>query len=122
MFRNSVDRPNLFYEVKPKPPGATELADDIAGWIRANFPRGESGIVYVLTRKDAEAAATELSARGIACAAYHADMDPATRLGVYTAWAEGRLQVIAATIAFGMGECAERADLTLLPPFFSSCV
>ncbi|KAL4519136.1 hypothetical protein Ndes2526A_g00239 [Nannochloris sp. 'desiccata'] len=84
IFRNSIDRPNLFYEVKPKPPTAVELLDDIASWIKWNFPSGESGIVYCLTRKDAESTAEELSQRGIACAAYHADLDPSRRMSCHT--------------------------------------
>jgi ATP-dependent DNA helicase Q1 len=103
IFRNSIDRPNLFYEVKPKPATATELLNDIASWIKGNFPNGESGIVYCLTRKDTESTAEELSQRGIACAAYHADLDPAVRMSCHTSWAEGTLQVVVATIAFGMG-------------------
>lgn len=103
VFRSSIDRPNLFYEVKSKPSTAAELADDIATWIKSNFPAGDSGIVYCLTRKDTESTAGELSQRGIACAAYHADMDATTRMSVHTAWSEGSLQVIVATVAFGMG-------------------
>lgn len=109
IFRNSIDRPNLFYEVKPKPPTAVELLDDIASWIKWNFPSGESGIVYCLTRKDAESTAEELSQRGIACAAYHADLDPSRRMSCHTSWSDGSLQVIVATVAFGMG--VSKADV-----------
>ena len=94
VFRSSIDRPNIFYEVKQKPATPAELNDDIATWIKSNFPAGESGIVYCLTRKDTEMTAGELSQRGIACAAYHADMDAGTRMAVHTAWAEGNLQVL----------------------------
>jgi ATP-dependent DNA helicase Q1 len=103
VFRNSIDRPNLFYQVKAKPNTATALLDDIATWIKSNFPSGESGIVYCLTRKDAETTADELSQRGIICAAYHADLDIARRMACHTSWAEGGIQVIVATVAFGMG-------------------
>jgi ATP-dependent DNA helicase Q1 len=108
-FRASVDRPNLFYEVKPKPAKAEELADDLAGWILANFPPGRggrpgaSGIVYVLTKKDAEGVAAELRARGVSCAAYHADVEPAARLALHARWAAGEVQLMAATTAFGLG-------------------
>jgi len=109
VFRNSINRLNLFYEVKSKPSTTVELLNDIASWIKRNFPSGESGIVYCLTRKDAESTAEELSQRGIACAAYHADLDPARRMSCHTSWADGSLQVIVATVAFGMG--VSKADV-----------
>lgn len=102
-FKNSVDRPNLFYEVKPKPASPAALADDMATWIKRNYPAGDSGIVYCLTRKDTETLAEELRQRGIACAAYHADMDPQDRMAVHHAWADSSLQAITATVSFGMG-------------------
>ncbi|KAL4440297.1 hypothetical protein ABPG75_003298 [Micractinium tetrahymenae] len=102
-FRSSINRPNLFYEMKPKPASGADLVKDIAGFVSGNYPDGESGIVYVLTRKDAETLAEELRGLGISCAAYHADLDAAVRESVHRRWSQGRLQVICATIAFGMG-------------------
>ncbi|PSC67654.1 mediator of RNA polymerase II transcription subunit 34 isoform X1 [Micractinium conductrix] len=102
-FRSPVNRPNLYYEVVPKPAGAADLVADVAAWITANYPGGDSGIVYVLTRKDAEGLAEELRGAGLSCAAYHADLDPGHRESVHQQWSAGDLQVIVATIAFGMG-------------------
>eukprot|EP00887_Chlorella_sp_A99_P002461 scaffold10.g2461.t1 len=104
LFRRSVDRPNLFYEVRDKPASAEALLSEMAAWISTNFPDGESGIVYVLTRKDAENVAAELrSTHGLAAAHYHAEMEPEVREAVHRRWAAGELQAIVATIAFGMG-------------------
>eukprot|EP00884_Botryococcus_braunii_P011001 jgi/Botrbrau1/19902/Bobra.0059s0023.2 len=102
VFRSCVNRPNLFYEVREKPAEAAGLADEISSWIRHLYP-GEPGIVYALTRKDCETLAADLQHRGIACAYYHADMDPGQRGHAHQRWAAGDLQVICATIAFGMG-------------------
>ncbi|KAL4856450.1 Mediator of RNA polymerase II transcription subunit 34 [Chlorella vulgaris] len=102
-FKSSINRPNLFYEVRAKPAGAKELVADIAAWVTSNYPGGESGIVYVLTRKDAESLAQELRDAGVSCQAYHADMEGGWREAVHQQWSQGKVQVIVATIAFGMG-------------------
>lgn len=101
-FQASINRPNLFYEVVRKPATNDELVKDIASWIQTHFNRS-SGIVYVLTRKDAEEFARSLKATGISAEAYHADMDPDKRLGLQAAWYDGSLLVMVATVAFGMG-------------------
>ena len=55
--------------------------------------------------QDAEAVAEELRQRhGLACAHYHADMDPGQREGVHQRWSQGRVQILVGTVAFGMGE------------------
>ncbi|KAK9830588.1 hypothetical protein WJX81_002230 [Elliptochloris bilobata] len=102
-FQSSVDRPNLFYEVLPKPVAAEDAAGALVAWVHQHFPVGESGIVYCLTRKDTEALAAELCQKGLPSAHYHADMDPSERMRVHYDWTQGKIQVIVATIAFGMG-------------------
>ncbi|GAB4814163.1 hypothetical protein N2152v2_001209 [Parachlorella kessleri] len=103
VFRGSINRPNLYYEVVPKPATAEAVSQDLSGWIQSNYAQGESGIVYCLTRKDCEALAGQLSVRGISCMHYHADMDPEARQQAHSMWSQGHVQVIVATIAFGMG-------------------
>ncbi|KAG2491389.1 hypothetical protein HYH03_010180 [Edaphochlamys debaryana] len=103
LFRASVNRPNLFYEVRTKPGSPAEASAAIVAWIREHYPRGDSGIVYCLTRKDCEAVAAELAAGGVSARHYHADMEPGPREAAHTGWSQGRVQVMVATIAFGMG-------------------
>ncbi|KAL3130511.1 hypothetical protein ABBQ38_15564 [Trebouxia sp. C0009 RCD-2024] len=102
-FSASINRPNLLYEVRAKPKAAAEQIEYIVDWMAATYPNGESGIVYCLTRKDTEQVAAELAQHGIACGCYHADMDPVRRESVHMQWSSGQLQLIVATIAFGMG-------------------
>ncbi|DBA93778.1 hypothetical protein WJX82_009492 [Trebouxia sp. C0006] len=102
-FSASVNRPNLIYEVHAKPKAAPDQMQYMVDWISANYPHGDSGIVYCLTRKDTEQVAGELSQRGLACGCYHADMDAQDRQTCHMQWSTGRLQLIVATIAFGMG-------------------
>lgn len=108
VFRKSINRPNLYYEVVQKPSGKTSkgadaIIEDMSTWIRFNFENNESGIIYCLTKKDVENVATELQCFDVSCGTYHADMDLLDRETVHKSWMEGDLQVIVATIAFGMG-------------------
>ena len=108
-FRNSVDRPNLQYEVSLKPPGADDSHQAIFDAIEERFS-GQPGIVYCFSKKEAEALATFLQRKGLRAKFYHADMElygasagRSGRMEVYAEWSDGRVQVIVATIAFGMG-------------------
>lgn len=97
-FTSSFNRPNLYFEVRPK--GKTmhaEIAEFIA-------PRaGQSGIVYCLSRKDCENMAAHMQAQGFACDFYHAHVPTSQRATVQQRWYNNELQFICATIAFGMG-------------------
>jgi len=103
LFRKSINRPNLFYEVAHKPGSADAQVALILDWIHHHYGAGDSGIVYCLTQKDTEAMATKLQAAGLSAGCYHANMDPAERQWVHSQWSVGALQIITATIAFGMG-------------------
>lgn len=72
-----------------KPKTAPEQVQYIVDWISSNYPEGESGIVYCLTRKDTEQLAVELSQHGLSCGCYHADMDPHQREAVHMQWSSG---------------------------------
>ncbi len=97
-FKSSFNRPNLFYEVRPK----TKLIDkEIIKYIKAN--PGKSGIIYCLSRKKVEELAEVLQANDINARAYHAGMDSATRSATQDDFLMEQIDVIVATIAFGMG-------------------
>lgn len=76
-------------QVHTKPKNFPDQVQYIAEWISANYPEGESGIVYCLTRKDTEQVSAELSQHGLACGCYHADMDPNHRETVHRHWSSG---------------------------------
>lgn len=101
VFSQSFNRPNLFYEVLPKKsnPAAT---DSIAALIKSKYP-SVSGIVYTISRKQAEDVAEKLSNQGITARHYHAGIDPQEKVEVQTSWQRGVVKVVVATIAFGMG-------------------
>ena len=124
-FRGHFDRPNLRLEVRQKRSPAEQL-DEMAAVATARHA-GRPGIVYALSRADAERVAGGLSERGVPrpfrdlsetfprplvgglsergvrAAAYHAGLEAAARQAVQRAWEEGALQVVVATVAFGLG-------------------
>ena len=97
-FKSSFNRPNLYYEVRKK----TEHVDrDIIKFIRQHT--GKSGIIYCLSRKKVEELAEVLRTNNIKAEAYHAGMDSATRSKTQDNFLMEKIDVIVATIAFGMG-------------------
>ena len=64
---------------------------------------GTPGLVYCITRKEAEVLRQGLAAGGVPCEFYHGDLDAAARQKVHSSWVEGRIDVVVATVAFGMG-------------------
>ncbi|MBQ0062240.1 MAG: DNA helicase RecQ [Bacteroidales bacterium] len=97
-FCSSFNRPNLYYEVRPK---TKDIDKDIIKFILQN--PGKSGIIYCLSRKKVEELANKLQVNGIKALAYHAGMDTATRSQTQDDFIMERIDVIVATIAFGMG-------------------
>lgn len=97
-FKSSFNRPNLYYEVRQK---TKDVDRDIIMFIKHN--QGKSGIIYCLSRKRVEELAATLQANGISAAAYHAGLDVATRTKTQDDFIMERIDVIVATIAFGMG-------------------
>ena len=96
-FKSSFNRPNLYYEIRPK----GDVDRDIIRFIKQN--EGKSGIIYCLSRKKVEELTELLVANGIRALAYHAGMDAATRAANQDDFLMERVEVIVATIAFGMG-------------------
>jgi len=97
-FKSSFNRPNLYYEVRPK---TKEVDKDIIKFIKQH--PGKSGIIYCLSRKKVEELAAILRANDIKSAAYHAGLDSTTRTQTQDAFLMEDIDVIVATIAFGMG-------------------
>ena len=97
-FKSSFNRPNLYYEVRPK---TKEVDKDIIKFIKGH--PGKSGIIYCLSRKKVEELAAILRANDIKAQAYHAGLDSATRTQTQDAFLMEDIDVIVATIAFGMG-------------------
>ena len=97
-FRSSFNRPNLYYEVRPK---TKDIDKEIIKFIKQN--PNKSGIIYCLSRKKVEELAEILRANDINASAYHAGMDTPTRTQTQDAFIMEETDVIVATIAFGMG-------------------
>lgn len=97
-FKSSFNRPNLYYEVRPK---TANVEKDIIRFILQH--KGKSGIIYCLSRKKVEELAEVLRANNINARAYHAGMESQVRSQTQDDFIMERLDVIVATIAFGMG-------------------
>lgn len=97
VFKSSFNRPNLYYEVRDK----VEPEKDIIRYIRQN--PGKSGIIYCLSRKKVEELAELLNINGIKALPYHAGLDARTRADNQDAFLMEEVDIIVATIAFGMG-------------------
>lgn len=98
LFKSSFNRTNLYYEVRPK---TKNIDRDIIRFISQR--RGKSGIIYCLSRKKVEELAEFLKVNNIPALPYHAGMDSATRSANQDAFLMEKVDVIVATIAFGMG-------------------
>ncbi|GME66596.1 unnamed protein product [[Candida] boidinii] len=98
-FKQSFNRTNLFYEVVFKNKSHIE---DMANMIRGKY-RNRSGIIYCHSKNSCEQTSAKLESFGIKCDFYHAGMDPDSRLQTQIDWQTDKVQVICATIAFGMG-------------------
>ena len=97
VFKSSFNRPNLYYEIRDK----SDPKRDIIKYIRQN--PGKSGIIYCLSRKKVEELAELLNINGIKAAPYHAGLDAKTRAENQDRFLMEEIDVIVATIAFGMG-------------------
>ncbi|KAI6678723.1 hypothetical protein NL676_039519 [Syzygium grande] len=99
IFRQSFNRPNLWYVVVPK---TKKCLEDIDKFIKENH-FDECGIIYCLSRMDCEKVAEKLQEYGHKAAFYHGSMDSALRAFVQKQWSKDEINIICATVAFGMG-------------------
>jgi len=98
LFKASFNRPNLYYEVRPK---TQNIESDIIRFVKQNS--GKSGIIYCLSRKKVEELAQVLQVNGVSAVPYHAGFDTKTRSKYQDAFLMEDVDVVIATIAFGMG-------------------
>ena len=101
LYIASFNRPNLYYEVRPKPEDEKQLIKQIIGFINDN--KHKSGIIYCMARKKVEDVAQILSINGIKALPYHAGLDSTSRAATQDKFLMEDIDVIVATIAFGMG-------------------
>ena len=97
LFKSSFNRPNLYYEVKAK----NDVLKDIIRFVKNNL--GKSGIIYCLSRKKVEEVSNALAINGIKSLPYHAGLEPKNRAETQDKFLMEDVDVIVATIAFGMG-------------------
>jgi ATP-dependent DNA helicase RecQ len=97
-FKASFNRPNLFYEVRPK---TSEVEKDIIRFVKQRV--GKSGIIYCLSRKKVEEVAQILQVNGLNAVPYHAGLDAKTRVKHQDMFLMENCDIVVATIAFGMG-------------------
>ncbi|WP_158976025.1 DNA helicase RecQ [Cellulophaga sp. L1A9] len=98
LFKASFNRPNLFYEVRPK---TQNIEADIIRFVKQNS--GKSGVIYCLSRKKVEELAQVLQVNGVSAVPYHAGFDTKTRSKYQDMFLMEGVDVVVATIAFGMG-------------------
>ena len=79
---------DVHQQVRWKASAAQDVVDDMTAWIATHYPGNESGIVYCMTRKDAESLSGQLNAAGLSSSFYHADMDPVARQRVHHQWSK----------------------------------
>ncbi|XP_072962259.1 ATP-dependent DNA helicase Q-like 4A isoform X2 [Typha angustifolia] len=99
IFRQSFNRPNLWYCVMPK---TKKCMEDIDKFIKENH-FDECGIIYCLSRMDCEKVAEKLQEYGHKASFYHGSMDPSQRAYIQKQWSKDEINIICATVAFGMG-------------------
>ncbi len=102
-FISSFNRDNLYYEVRPKGKKDATIKNIVQAIKKIQATQGKSGIIYVQARKSTEEIAKALHVNGIKAAPYHAGLDPKTRARTQDAFLMEEIDVIVATIAFGMG-------------------
>ncbi|KAF3637063.1 ATP-dependent DNA helicase Q-like 4A, partial [Capsicum annuum] len=99
IFRQSFNRPNLRYTIVPK---TKKCLEDIGNFIQDNH-FDQCGIIYCLSRMDCEKVAEKLQEYGHKAAFYHGSMDGAQRANIQKQWSKDEINIICATVAFGMG-------------------
>ena len=103
VFHQSFNRPNLFYEVRPKEKSMWACINDMVDWIRAHHYEDKTGIIFCMRTTDTEKIAEMLKTNSLSAAPYHAKLNDAIRKKNQDDWTRGDVKIICATNAFGMG-------------------
>ena len=101
-FRSTAFRPNLNYSIRVKPEKADDVVKAIAEFIQGKHP-SDAGIIYCFSKKEANTVAGKLDNLGITAKAYHAEVSTTAKDRIHRSWMNNRIQVVVATIAFGLG-------------------
>lgn len=99
VHKSELKRANLRYSIKSKD---SDAAGQIHEYICQNH-LGQSGIIYTLSRNDADTLSSKLRNLGIAAQSYHSEVSSSEKKGIHEDWMSGKVQVVVATIAFGLG-------------------
>lgn len=99
LFKTGLNRPNLYYEVRPK---VGNVVQNIVDFIKESHSQ-DSGIIYCLSKNDAETLTEKLKKFGLSVSAYHAGLLAKEREYVHHQWFRGKIKIIVGTIAFGLG-------------------
>uniref|UniRef100_A0A0N4ZRY9 ATP-dependent DNA helicase n=1 Tax=Parastrongyloides trichosuri TaxID=131310 RepID=A0A0N4ZRY9_PARTI len=102
VFKAGFNRENLIYEVRDKPNTLDEFVEEVIYEINSKF-KNQCGIIYCYSRKDCEDLVKKLKKKGIRAEFYHAYLENDFRSDVHDSWSSGKIDIIVATIAFGMG-------------------
>ncbi len=108
LFLSSFNRPNLYYDIRPK----DNAFEELVGLLRSPPHKDRAAIVYCFTRKDTEELADDLRARGFRAEAYHAGLESKDRRDIQDRFIKDETLIITATIAFGMG--VDKPDIRLV--------
>jgi superfamily II DNA/RNA helicase len=108
-FRSTAHRPNLTYSVRTKVDGKDAVIVDMVAFIKERYSaqnggsarKNAAGIVYTLSRKDADQVASKLCDYGIVARPYHSEVSPTQKQAIHASWMKNQTQVVVATIAFG---------------------
>jgi RecQ family ATP-dependent DNA helicase len=100
---SDFNRPNLSYEVRDKPGDKVAALEALLSFVKDERSAGDVGIVYCLSRDETEEVAAFLKTGGVSADIYHAGMTTLQRQAVQRLWQSGKLRVVVATIAYGMG-------------------
>lgn len=102
LFRSTADRPNLHYSIKIKDDNSENVVKEMVEYIKQKH-RNDSGIIYTLSKKDANSVAEKMRNLGITAKAYHSDVSESAKNSIHKSWMNNKTQVVVATIAFGLG-------------------